>query len=296
MNPGSVALGDFNGDGRLDLVTANRTPQQCLGAAGAGDGTFQTHVSYPAGNYPARSRCRTSTATADRTWSPRTNDGNDVSVLMGRGDGTFQAVARGAATYAVGRLSRSVAMGDVNGDGRLDVVTANGPNRQRLGACWGVATGRSSRSHYPRRGESPVGRVGRPQRRRAFGSGHGGRTANPGTVSVLLGLGTGHSRRRSLMRAGESPSSLALADLNGDGRWTWSPQNSPLRHTSRCCWDAGTGLSGRQWPIRSAKIPSRSRWGTSTATAAWIWSRRTQTDGNVSVLLGRGDGTFRSRT
>jgi FG-GAP-like repeat len=46
---------------------------------------------------------------------------NQVLVLLGNGDGTFQ---RGAA-YAVGAQPRSVAVGDFNGDGRADLVTAN---------------------------------------------------------------------------------------------------------------------------------------------------------------------------
>ncbi len=70
FNPVSVAVADVNGDGRLDLITAN----------------------------------------------------NNVSVLLGKGDGTFQAEQR----FAVGSVPFSVAVADVNGDGRLDLVTANG--------------------------------------------------------------------------------------------------------------------------------------------------------------------------
>jgi hypothetical protein len=47
--------------------------------------------------------------------------GNVVSVLLGNGDGTFQA----AQTFAVGQVPAAVATGDFNGDGLLDMVVAN---------------------------------------------------------------------------------------------------------------------------------------------------------------------------
>jgi hypothetical protein len=45
-----------------------------------------------------------------------------TSVLLGNGNGTFQA----AQNFATGKLPRSVAVADVNGDGAIDIVTANG--------------------------------------------------------------------------------------------------------------------------------------------------------------------------
>ncbi len=48
-------------------------------------------------------------------------DSNNVTVLLGNGDGTFQSMS----PYAVGGSPRSVAMGDFNGDGNLDLATAN---------------------------------------------------------------------------------------------------------------------------------------------------------------------------
>ena len=63
----------------------------------------------------------TSTATAAPTWpSPTTRD-NDVSVLLGNGDGTFQNQVR----YAVGTDPTAVVAGDFNGDGRTDLAVAN---------------------------------------------------------------------------------------------------------------------------------------------------------------------------
>jgi len=44
-----------------------------------------------------------------------------VSVLLDNGDGSFQPQQ----TFAVGALPRSVVVADVDGDGKLDLVTAN---------------------------------------------------------------------------------------------------------------------------------------------------------------------------
>jgi len=65
-------VGDFNGDGKLDIAAANA-------------------------------------------------QSDDVSVLLGNGDGTFQA----ALNFAVGSGPGSVAVGDFNGDGKLDVAVVN---------------------------------------------------------------------------------------------------------------------------------------------------------------------------
>jgi hypothetical protein len=120
-NPSSIAVGDFNGDGRVDIVTVN-SDNTVSALLGNGDGTFQTHVDYETGIGP------NSVAIGDFNGDGRldlvvANTGSvSVSVLLGNGDGTFQPHVDYSGT---GRVY-SVAVGDFNGDGRADLAVAGG--------------------------------------------------------------------------------------------------------------------------------------------------------------------------
>jgi hypothetical protein len=130
-NPRSIAVGDFNGDGKLDLAVANPDfPVPPCGLdddlggisvlLGKGDGTFQAAVAYNAGRFPQ------SVAVADFDGDGKpdlivANYGSlSVSVLLGKGDGTFQD----AISFNVGGPPQSVVVGDFNGDGKPDLATA----------------------------------------------------------------------------------------------------------------------------------------------------------------------------
>ncbi len=128
--PVSVAAGDFNGDGKLDLAVANSncpaipcslSPGSVSILLGNVGGTFQSHVDYAVGNRPL------SVVTADFNGDGRLDlavvnfDDNTVSILLGKGDGTFQAHV----DYPTGKSPISVTVGDFNGDGKLDLAVAN---------------------------------------------------------------------------------------------------------------------------------------------------------------------------
>ncbi len=121
IGPRSVAIGDLNGDGKLDLAVANDSTNTVSVLLGDGDGTFKTKRDYDTGSDPS------SIAIGDLNGDGKpdlavANEGSaTVSVLLGNGDGTF-----GAKTdYDTGIAPYSVAIGDLNGDGKPDLGVAN---------------------------------------------------------------------------------------------------------------------------------------------------------------------------
>ncbi|PWT84751.1 MAG: hypothetical protein C5B58_04220 [Acidobacteria bacterium] len=122
----SLAVGDFNRDGKLDLVEANFSTDNVTILLSNGNGTFQAPRSYGTNGAP------TSVAVGDFNADGKldlvvanlvNNSGGagSIGVLLGNGDGTFQPVVN----YGLGSNPDSVAVGDFNGDGKLDLAVAN---------------------------------------------------------------------------------------------------------------------------------------------------------------------------
>jgi hypothetical protein len=115
----SVALGDFRGDGRLDIAAGSVTGLNIL--LGNGDGTFQ-----PAQRAASGAWFAFSLAVGDLRQDGHRDivaAGNGLSVLLGNGDGTFQAPV----TYlTAGTIS--MALADFNGDGVPDIVATHFPH------------------------------------------------------------------------------------------------------------------------------------------------------------------------
>lgn len=206
----SVALADLNGDGRLDVVTADDGSNTVSVILALGAGGYAPAVSYFAGAYAY------SVAVGDLSGDGIPDvvsanlDGNTVSVLRNDGNGVLSAPVQ----RAVGALPVAVAVADVNGDGQNDLATADfWSNSSTLLLADGaggflpaqtLATGTHPRS-------LAVGDVD--------GDGHADiLTADDadGTVSVLLGSSSGSFSRTSYP-IGANPYALALADVNGDG-------------------------------------------------------------------------------
>jgi hypothetical protein len=213
-SPRFVVVTDVNGDGKPDLVVANRCIDNgCLVEAvvavllGNGDGTFQAAVTYNSGGLFTNS---VAVADVNGDGKPDLVVGNfcsdsncdgSVGVLLGNGAGTFQPVV----TYGTGGLyAKAVAIADVNGDGKSDVLVLTQP-------------------------------------------------AGGDVVGVLLGNGDGTFQPAVAYPSGGHSvppfsSLLAVADVNGDGKPDLIVENS------QCCGSA---------------------------------------DGVLGVLLGLGNGTFK---
>jgi len=119
--PASVILGDVNGDGELDIITANYNSANVSVLLGNGNGTFKDQQTIATGTQPFSVTLGDVNGDGSLDIITANRGSNNASVLLGNGDGAFKAQT----TLSTGTQPRSVALGDVNGDGTLDIVTAN---------------------------------------------------------------------------------------------------------------------------------------------------------------------------
>jgi uncharacterized repeat protein (TIGR01451 family) len=121
-SPSGIAVGDFNGDGKLDIAVANTDSGTVSILLGNGDGTFQAAMNFSTGNHPA------TVAIGDfngdgkldlALFQPGANGlAGNVSVLLGNGDGTFQ----GPKTLALDAGASVMGVADFNLDKKSDLA------------------------------------------------------------------------------------------------------------------------------------------------------------------------------
>ncbi len=216
-NPQSVAVADFNGDGKPDLAVANYGSTNVVVLLGNGDGMFQTAVSYGVGGTPAPPFAAAGVlAISDLNGDGKVDlavaNSSGVSVLLGNGDGTFQA----AVSY--GPAAGSVAVADFNGDSKPDLaVTSSGGVSVLLGngngtfqAAVNYAAGVSASSvvagdfNGDGKADLAVATTAVP--------------SSSDNISVLLGNGEGTFQPAVHYVVGSFPYAVTAGDFNGDGK------------------------------------------------------------------------------
>jgi len=127
-SPRSVAIGDLNGDGKLDLTTANYNGDGVSVLLGNGDGTFGAKTDFATGYSPRSVAIADLNGDAKPDLTTANENLGTVSILLGTGHGTFGAKTDFIASGVMGTSIHawSVAIGDLNGDEKPDLAVATG--------------------------------------------------------------------------------------------------------------------------------------------------------------------------
>src|ERR1700733_575 len=210
--PVSIAVGDFDGDGILDVATVAYFANVADISLGNGDGTFKTPVAYRVGLGPYCIATGKLKKDGFLDLVVANGDGNTMSVLLGRGDGTF----RSQQVYPTGLQAEFVAIGDVNMDGKADILIANYGDPS-VGVFLNNGNGTfQDQVSYP---------VGGPDAGIAIGDLDGDGIPDvavsyyhPSKVGVLHGIGNGSFGAPIEYATHQKQGyEVNLADLNGDG-------------------------------------------------------------------------------
>jgi streptogramin lyase len=292
-----VAVADLNNDTRLDIVVTTNTTDNVRVMLGKGDGTFSGQITYSTYSVSY------SVAVGDFNNDNRLDivvanyGANDIGILLGNGDGTFS----NQTLFSTGSNSNpiSVASGDFNRDGRLDIVVANfGTNNIGVFIGNGDGTFLNQITYPTGSGSTPncvtVSDVNTDGRLDIIVANSGGNTAG-----ILLGNGDATFGNQTTYSTGANsyPSAIIVGDFNQDNRLDTAVVNTQ-HHT------VGVFFGYYNSPFTSITTYSTSTVYISYAIASGNFNNDTQLDivlifpdtDNIGILLGYGNGTFQSQT
>jgi len=222
-HPHGIAVADFNGDKKLDIVIDSWAENKLLVLYGNGDGTFAPKgVKFDVGKWPYQ-RVRSADMNGDGIPDIITSNitSSSVTVLLGNGKGGFDRKDTPVPDAPFG-----IAIGDFNGDHHPDVAVCHysgqgfDASKDGLSVLWGNGKG-----NFTLEKGSPF-HVGHYPSMVAAGDINGDGIADiavpnnmDNTISVFLGGKNGIKEAKgSPFHVGRGPESIALADFNRDGK------------------------------------------------------------------------------
>jgi hypothetical protein len=291
----NLATGDFNGDSRLDLAVANYDSIGLL--SGKADGSFSLLSTADAGYYPwavavgdLNNDGEADVAVANYC-NPSGCSTGLLTVRLGNGDGTF----RPAKVYGSGRDPWSIALGDFNRDGKLDVVVAGDSLTIYLGHGDGTfdLVGSYSPGGYGEESVVVADLNGDAKLDLAVSNLCVDYPCRSGASAILLGNGDGTFRAAVTYDTGGYTQNVAVSDVNGDGKLDLAVTNR-YGGLVRVFLGKGDGT----FPVSSDYNIGRTAFavGFQDFDGDGKQDMLVTSDEGTSLLLGRGDGTFESQT
>jgi hypothetical protein len=286
-DPTGIVAADFNGDGKIDLAVSNFNDSTVSILLGNGDGSFKVQALASVGTGP------NSLASGDFNGDGKvdlitSNGGGTATVLLSRGDGTFNRVDSQS-----GADSPALAVGDFDRDGKLDTVVASQRTQQVI-LLKGNGDGSFQTPVIILSGSlSPIAYTFAL----AADFNHDSKLDLAlGGAWILLGRGDGTFQSPVLSPPGADTASLAAADFNGDGEIDLVATDSNLGSVDALL-GTGNGTFGGIGTVTLAQTV----YGPDAAVAAdfngdgkldLAVAETNFPNGQVSVELGRGNGTF----
>ncbi|HKG14395.1 MAG TPA: FG-GAP-like repeat-containing protein, partial [Pyrinomonadaceae bacterium] len=283
------AVGDFNGDGKQDIATANSGANNVSVNLGDGLGGFGAPTTFVVGSQPRALAVGDFNGDGAQDLAVANSAANSVAIFVGNGDGTFDA----GATLTVGLNPASVAVGDFNNDARQDLVTADFGT---VGATVLLGDGNGGFSSAG----SPA--VGNQPRSVAVGDFNNDGNADIVTannasndISIRLGNGTGSFDGPMTFSAGSKPESVVVADFNADGNQDVATANSGTNNVSVLMGN-GTGAVAFFNPVTVGTTPFSLAVGDFDGDGKQDLAVANSGTNNVSITLGDGAGGFGAAT